>query len=557
MQLAPGVLLHLFAGEVLLKKRSKPRRGLRPRPIEADLPSTNAKSRGALAPLVLSVLAGLAISVAWLITQTIASAVLGWVSACLFVVVLRSWRKYWPAYCAGVVTCTVGFSWIYGTVASFGDFGSLLGALALFLFVTISAIQFLILAFAHHQLSDRFDALALRAPTALVISELVSIRLFYWHFGHTQIAFTPFVQVAGLGGAMLVSFLMFWLAEAAVRVIVFRERRWAFVLPVVAFGFAVGYGTVITQRFATIDGEALDVVLVQQNAPVRTVHDPEANRLSIERHNQLSQSAAPANSLVVWPEGAIPVFLPRDVGRARPEVPVFPTLGNGAAFIVGSYCEDAAHDRFNAAYAIAPDGTFLRPYFKQVLIPFGEMIPFSDIFPWLKRLNSQAGVFTPGKEVMVFDLPIARADGSTFTVKAAPLICYEDTVPALSRKATRKGAELLVNLTYDTWFGHSAAPFEHHLIAAFRAIENRRYLVRATNSGFSAVVDPLGRSVASIPAFTEGTAVASVKLLNVSSLYTSIGDRPWWALFIVAVIAIVVRRWTGSATAAEPRAASA
>ena len=99
-------------------------------------------------------------------------------------------------------------------------------------------------------------------------------------------------------------------------------------------------------------------------------------------------------------------------------------------------------------------------------------------------------------------------DGTPYTLKVAPLVCYEDTVPALARKATLGGSELLVNITYDTWFGRSAAPHEHHLIAAFRAIENRRFLVRATNSGLSAVVDPLGRTIARLPVFSEGTLAA-------------------------------------------------
>ena len=124
-----------------------------------------------------------------------------------------------------------------------------------------------------------------------------------------------------------------------------------------------------------------------------------------------------------------------------------------------------------------------------------------------------------------------RADGTAYTLKVAPLICYEDTVPRPAREAALGGAELLVNLTYDTWFGRSAAPHEHHLIAAFRAIENRRFLVRATNTGLSAVVDPLGRTIARLPAFSEGAVAAKVVLLDDRTLYARfVRERPWWAL---------------------------
>jgi apolipoprotein N-acyltransferase len=136
-----------------------------------------------------------------------------------------------------------------------------------------------------------------------------------------------------------------------------------------------------------------------------------------------------------------------------------------------------------------------------------------------------------------------RPDGTASTLKVSPLICYEDTVPALAREASRKGAELLINITSDSWFGRTLAPRQHHLIASFRAIENRRFLIRATNTGLSGVVDPLGRTIASIPPFAEGTATAQVTPLTYRGAYTNwIGDRPWWALLVVGCVATVHER---------------
>jgi apolipoprotein N-acyltransferase len=189
-----------------------------------------------------AVLGGAAIALAWLLPGTIASALLGWIAAFLLVGAVRARRACLPAYCGGLVGHALGFYWIAGTVSVFGGFGAWASALIFALFVLLGAVQFLLFAFLHHHLDPSYDALALRAPTALVLSELVSIRLFPWHFGHTQIAFTPFVQVAGLGGAMAVSFLMFWLAEVGVRVWVGRERRRGFLVPVALFGLALGMG---------------------------------------------------------------------------------------------------------------------------------------------------------------------------------------------------------------------------------------------------------------------------------------------------------------------------
>ena len=103
-----------------------------------------------------------------------------------------------------------------------------------------------------------------------------------------------------------------------------------------------------------------------------------------------------------------------------------------------------------------------------------------------------------------------------------------------------------MNITSDSWFGRTLAPHQHHLIAAFRAIENRRFLIRATNTGLSAVVDPLGKTVARIPPFSEGTATARVRLLNYRSPFTNwVSDRPWWALLTLSIGMVVVRRWRG------------
>lgn len=521
-----------------------PRANPRFRP-EAETVSAPAVETRRVYVYLAAVLSGTMVSVAWWYPDTLASVLLGWAAALLLVFTVRARRSYLPSYCCGLACCSLGFYWIFGTVATFGGFGVVPAALVFGLFVVSSALQFLIFAFVHHNLGPRFDALALRSPTAIVVSELISIRLFAWHYGHTQVAFTPFVQVAGVGGALLVSFLMFWIAEALVRAVLFQERRKAFLLPVAGFAIALGYGVVMIRAYTSHPSPTQEVVLVQGNASLADNFESGLIHRNVERLHELSRKAARDNALFVWAEGAIPAYIPASVGSAKRE-PALPRAGDGSAFLVGAYAFQGQDELYNSAFAVYPDGTVPLPYFKQILIPFGEYMPLAGTFPWLKSLNGMAGVFSAGKEVKVFEFPMHRQDGSTFTLKVAPLICYEDTVPGLSREATRKGAELLVNLTYDTWFGRTAAPYEHHLIAAFRAIENRRYLVRATNSGLSAVVDPLGRTITSIPDFSEGTATATVHLIRDQSPYTAwVGDKPWWGLFALAGVAITVRRRQG------------
>jgi apolipoprotein N-acyltransferase len=541
MSLVPGFSAHLRPGGVASSRPSH-RRGMRRQDAVAfDVQPARSDTQTWLV-YGASLASGLSFSVAWLVTETIASAVLGWLAAALLIYSVRAQRAYRPAYCCGLVVYVVGFYWIYGTVARFGGYGVVVSGLIFALYVASGALFFLVFAWAHHNLGPRFDAFALRSPTAIVVAELVTIRLFYWHFGHTQVAFTPFVQIAGIGGAMLVSFVMFWVAEAGVRIIVFREWRPAFLLPAASFAIALAYGAAMMHTLGSPPGLKQEVLLVQGPPSLAEKRDIDSIWQNLARIYDLSRESSRPGSLIVWPEGTIPAYIPADLGSVQKE-PSLPWLRDGSAFLVGAFGSDGENKRYNSAFAVYPDGSVPLPYFKQILIPFGEYMPFSSVFPWLNSLNEYAGLFSPGHETKVFSYPMRHANGVEYTAKVAPLICYEDTVTAPARDATRRGAELLVNLTYDTWFGRSAAPYQHHLIAIFRAIENRRFLVRSTYTGYTAVVNPLGKTIADIPPFSEGKLTVDVRLMNYESSYTHyVGELPCWGLLAVSVGSIFAGR---------------
>jgi apolipoprotein N-acyltransferase len=159
-------------------------------------------------------------------------------------------------------------------------------------------------------------------------------------------------------------------------------------------------------------------------------------------------------------------------------------------------------------------------------MPFGEYTPFSDWFPWLQEINHTAGNFIAGNSTKVFSYKLS--DGRE--VKLSPLICYEDVVPRLAQQAAAAGAEILINQTNDVWFGNTVAPYQHHMIASFRAIENRRFLLRSTNTGVTAVVDPLGRTLAALPPYTETSLPMEVSLLNYQSTFTNVPIPLIWLI---------------------------
>ena len=525
------------------RKRSPRRLTPRDRPMPRECPPAQPGAWALGLSYAAAIVGGSAFSLAWLMTETAASAVLGWVSAALLVLSVRTHRAFGPAYLCGLVVYGVSFYWMYTTIAAFGGFGPIISGAIFALYVLSGAVFFVVFAWVHHNLGRRFDAFALRSPVAIVVAELITVRLFYWHFGHTQVAFTPFVQIAGVGGAMLVSFVMFWLVEVGVRVLAFREWRPTFLLPLAAFAVSLGYGLLMMSALRSPGGETQEIVLVQGPPELSEKRDMDSIWLNLARLYELSRESARKAALIVWPEGTIAAYIRADLGSVQKE-PDLPWLHNGSAFLVGAFATDASQNRYNAAFAVYPDGTVPTPYFKQVLIPFGEYMPFASVFPSLNRLNENAGLFTAGREIRVFDYPMQRADGRHYTARVAPVICYEDTIPSPARAATLRGAELLVNLTYDTWFGRTAAPFQHHLIAMFRAIENRRYLVRSTYSGYTAVVSPLGKTIARIPAFQEGKIALDVPLLKYQSSYTHyVGDYPCWGLCALSIGTIALGRW--------------
>jgi apolipoprotein N-acyltransferase len=541
MSLVPGISALIHTGGVASSRRSRRRNNVKPNAVAPKGQPVGADSR-ALLVYGASLSSGLAFSVAWLVTETIASAVLGWLAAALLIYCVRARRAYLPAYCCGLVIYNISFYWMYGTIVRFGGYGLVVSGSIFAVYVASGALFFLVYAWTHHNLGATFDAYALRSPTAIVVAELLTIRLFYWHFGHTQVAFTPFVQIAGIGGVMSVSFVMFWVAEAGVRVLAFREWRPAFLLPLAAFAIALVYGAALMHMLRSPAGEKQEVLLVQGPPSLAEKRDIDSIWQNLARIYELSRESSRPGSLIVWPEGTIPAYIPADLGSVQKD-PALPWLRDGSAFLVGAFGSDAKKNRYNSAFAVYPDGSVPYPYFKQILIPFGEYMPFSSVFPSLNSLNENAGLFSSGHETKVFSYAMRHANGLDYTAKVAPLICYEDTVTAPARDATRQGAELLVNLTYDTWFGRSAAQYQHHLIAIFRAIENRRFLVRSTYTGYTAVVNPLGKTIADIPPFSEGKLSVDVTLMGYQSSYTNyVGEYPWWGLLSLSVGSIVVRR---------------
>ncbi len=172
--------------------------------------------------------------------------------------------------------------------------------------------------------------------------------------------------------------------------------------------------------FRSSQGVPQEVVLVQGNATLAEKRDLASARQNLVRIFDLSTAVAHPDTLVVWPEGSVPAYIPATIGSVG-YPPILPWIGNGSAFLVGSYSFLPNEERFNAAFAVYPDGDVPMPYFKRVLIPFGEYMPLASYFSRLKELNAKAGVFSAGTKAVVFAYPMHRPDGTAYTLKVSPL----------------------------------------------------------------------------------------------------------------------------------------
>jgi apolipoprotein N-acyltransferase len=239
---------------------------------------------------------------------------------------------------------------------------------------------------------------------------------------------------------------------------------------------------------------------------------------------------------LIWPESAFPFFLTREpdaLAQIAALLPEGTVLITGAVRAPETMPSAAITRAYNSIYVIDHDGSVLSVYDKVHLVPFGEYLPFQDILErlGLMQLTKVRGGFIPGDRRRAVSVPRAPS--------FLPLICYEIVFPGqVAPRGERAG--WMLNLTNDGWFGRSAGPYQHFQQARLRAIEEGLPLVRAANTGISAVVDPVGRVIRSLPLGSEGVLDASLPQPLPPTLYARLGDGP--AGLIVAVAAILVLR---------------
>jgi apolipoprotein N-acyltransferase len=340
--------------------------------------------------------------------------------------------------------------------------------------------------------------------------------------GYSQHGFLNLIQFVEFTGVYGISALVIF-ANLAVFALLYERgprRGWLLLAAVfLVFGLSAWGAWRRTQLATLPTTHHLRVGLIQGNIEQDKKWNPAFQEATIARYEQLSrQVAAQGVDLIIWPETAVPFFFQSDVTyqgrllRLTSETKAPLLFGSPAFRLTGK--DDVT--LFNRAYLVSSAAEVLGSYDKIKLAPFGEYIPFHDSFLFfLDKLVEGIGDFAAGTEPTVFSLP-----GEKFGV----LICYEGIFPDLARQFVVRGANFLVNITNDAWFGRTSAPYQHLVMEALRAVENRVPLVRAANTGFSAVVDIDGRVRSQTALYETAFLVEEIAWPQVTSFYTTYGD---------------------------------
>ncbi len=477
-------------------------------------------------------------------------------------------RALMLGWLTGTTMNVFGFYWLLNMLQTFSGFPT---AACCFFLLVVCAYQGMrvgVMGWLYARAASRGWPALPMFFAAFVASELAYPLLFPWYYAATAHKIPVITQVAELGGPILVGLVLLAANVALFEPILSRRERrpvdtkrigWC----ALGVAFALLFGILriprIDARVAAAEPVKVGIVQGNMGLLAKRENPGEGLRRHLQKTRELKELGA---DFVVWSESSVTMPMREDAAPKMLERNVGSQLGLPAIFGAVLYNRHEQHSVFyNVAISTTSAGTTNGRYDKEYLLQFGEHLPFSEMFPILHEWSPNSGQFTPGTKLdpLTIDLSdpaaVQGAVGSTPGVKhtVAVLICYEDIIPAFTNALARATSpELLVNITNDAWFGATTEPWEHLALAQLRSVEHRKYLVRSTNSGVSAVVDPVGRLVANTEvrdvqggSYTSAdTLLATVRWMNGggSTVYEMVGDSLWWVVTALALVCAFVRK---------------
>jgi apolipoprotein N-acyltransferase len=368
-------------------------------------------------------------------------------------------------------------------------------------------------------------------PALWVAKDLVTEKIFggfpWCLVGYTQYKNLYFVQLAEIGGIHLITFLLIALNVLIFKALKERDGKPLLVMLALLAGImGGGYGLfrVHDARGAAIPRHQAGII--QPNSNHDMVFDFTLVRATLERLFLVSRELqARGAEFVVWPEFTVPIYPLQTPFYGRR----FLAFSREYAPLLAGFTDFRGQERVYNSVILFQDGR-VETYDKVHLTPFGEYVLFRRWLFFVKKITDEIGDFAPGKKVRNLDLA-----GHPLSTP----ICYEVIYPELVRSMIARGGELIVTISNDSWFGASSAPYQHLAMATFRSVENRRWLLRSTSNGISAVVDPAGRIVHQSPLHRPDQFLASFQYLKHKTIFTRWGYLfPYFCLLAISLNAV-------------------
>jgi len=397
-----------------------------------------------------------------------------------------------------------------------------------------------------------------------VRSNLSFMALPWALLAHSQYQYPVIIQIASVTGTYGLSFLIVLVNAAIVQMLIIRRTlrtgsaglknstpwtRARLVLPgaaAILLILALGYGQ--NELSEPAEKRFIKASVLQGNINQERKADPRRHAPYImDRYTELTTSAAlDEPDLIVWPEGATPGFILKDVTLYQRMISIVREINT--YLLVGSseYAKfrktlpkDKRARSGNTALFFSPEGKILGQYLKIQLVPFGEYIPLEGVIEWPHFILSKEGKSydTPGQEHTLFSLK---------ETKFGVVICWEHVFPDLFRTFVKNGANFMLNITNEGWFGDTAAPYQMLAISVFRAVENRRAIARAANTGISCFVDPYGRITGRVQdrhkkdTFIEGYLTGEIPIWNHKTFYTKHGEVFAYLCIAIALLMVAI-----------------
>jgi apolipoprotein N-acyltransferase len=456
-------------------------------------------------------------------------------------------KSFRLGFLSGFVHFLTLIYWIVNTIKTYGHVPLFLCLPILVLLCSYLALYIGGFSAALSGFSRKRAMLMLTIPVLWVCLEYIRTYFmsgFPWGLlGYSQSSQLSVIQISDIFGVFGVSFLILMSNAAFFLLLLYiLKKPWhgqsvsgkiaglsVFVF-IFFFCAAWFYGKYQISFFDRLISESpcLRAAVIQGNIDQDKKWDPPFQQSTIQKYIKLSKTAAKQKpDIIIWPETATPFYyqnnitLTKLIKKTIQETRTDFLIGTPSFRVNGNTV-----NYFNSAYLINAHGKISDKYDKVHLVPFGEYVPFQKWFPFIRKITAHSGDFSSGYK------------GNTLALHEHRLgvqICFEIIFPNLSRAMAQNNADILITLTNDAWFGRSASPFQHFSMTVFRAVENKRSLVRSANTGISGFIDPLGRVIRETPLFQDITITRNLPIIKNKTIYTQYGD-----FFAIACLALTL-----------------